>query len=56
MSYFLFNVWRNEVNGYDEILVGADSLEEAEEKLQESNVEFDDYSFEDEMDYSDVII
>lgn len=56
MSYFLFNVWKNNQFGYDEVLVAAETQEEAESKLSNSKIEYDDYSFEEEVYYSDVVI
>lgn len=56
MRYFLFNVWEDDVDGYKEVLIGADTQEEAEDKLYDSKIDFDDYSFEEEIEYDDVVI
>jgi len=56
MKYFLFNVWEDDVDGYKEVLIGADTQEEAEDKLDDSKIDFDDYSFEEEIEYDDVVI
>ncbi|NME65675.1 hypothetical protein HF846_13830 [Clostridium cadaveris] len=56
MEYYLFRVWKDFDDEYKEVLVGAVDLEEAEDKLNESNIEFDDYEFIEEVSYDYVVI
>lgn len=56
MEYYLFKVWKDSDDEYKEVLVGAVDLEEAEDKLNESSIKFDDYEFIEEVLYDDVVI
>ena len=55
LRYFLFSAWNDNLDGYKEILVIAKDEEEAEKKLY-SRGEYKDYSFEEELDYEEVIV
>ena len=54
MNCYLFKVWKDFDNNIKEVLVVANDLEEAEDKL--SILSFDDYCFEEEVYYDDVIV
>lgn len=56
MDYYLFRVWKDFDEEYKEVLVRAVNLEEAEDKINESNIEFDDYDFIEKVSYDDVVI
>ena len=56
MEYYLFKVWKNSDDEYKEVLVGAVDLEEAEDKLNESSIKFDDCEFIEEVFYDNVVI
>lgn len=56
MKYYLFKVWKGFDAKYKEVLVGALDLENAEDKINESNIEFDYYAFIEEVSYDYVVI
>ncbi|WP_407301582.1 hypothetical protein [Clostridium botulinum] len=43
MKYYLFNVWSDNEDGYREVLVKALTQHEAENKLADSDITYDDY-------------
>lgn len=56
MKYYLFRVWKYFDDEYKDVLVKAVDLEEADGKINKSNIEFDDYEFIEEVYYDDVVI
>jgi hypothetical protein len=56
MTVYKYHVWKDEEVGVREILVVAPNEERAREKLEDSNVEFDDYDFYEDDEYDAVII
>lgn len=56
MGYYLFEVWEYSNEEYKKILVKATNLKEADDKINKSNVKFDDYEFIEKVYYDDVVI
>lgn len=56
MDYYLFRVWKDFDGEYKEVLVRAVNLEEAKDKISESNIEFDDYEFVERVSYDDIVV
>lgn len=56
MDYYLFRVWKDFDEEFKEVLVKAKNLEEAEDKIHESSIEFDDYDFVERIWYDDIVV
>lgn len=56
MEVFKFEIWKDDEPGFREVLVVAKNQDEAEDKLTDSGLDYDDYKCEDSKIYESVII
>ena len=56
LKVFKFEIWENNKPGFREVLVIAENQDEAEDKLTDSGLDYDDYKCEDSKIYESVII
>ena len=56
IKVFKFEIWKSNKAGYKEALVVAENQDEAEDKLIDAGLDFDDYSCTDYKEYETVIV
>ena len=56
VKVFKFEIWKDDEPGFREALVIAKNQDEAEDKLTNSELDYDDYKYEDSRNYESVIM